>query len=176
MSEEASGAIVDVPKLSDRTRLVVGIGIAIVVAVGIFLRFYTHSALWLDEALTVNRARLPFGSIAGSVKQDGAPPLYYYMLHFWMELFGQSDLATRSLSGIIGVITLPVAWLVGNRLGGRVVAWTTLALVASAPFAVYYSTEARMYALVILLTGLGVLALHRALQQRHAPGTSSPSR
>ena len=74
-----------------------------------------------------------------------APPLYYYLLHFWMRIFGQSDLATRSLSGVIGVITLPVAWLAGNRFGGRVVAWTTLVLLASAPFAVYYSTEARMY-------------------------------
>jgi hypothetical protein len=38
---------------------------------------------------------------------------------------------------------------------------------ASAPFAVYYATEARMYALVIFLTGLGFLALQRAVS---APG------
>ena len=72
-------------------RTVVGIAVVAVVALGIILRFYTHSALWLDEALTVDRARLPVSQIAGSVKQDGAPPLYYYLLHFWMRLFGQSD-------------------------------------------------------------------------------------
>ena len=55
------------------------------VAAGVVLRFLTHSALWLDEALTVDRARLPVSQIAGSVKQDGAPPLYYYLLHFWMR-------------------------------------------------------------------------------------------
>ena len=44
------------------------------------------------------------------------------------------------------------------------VAWTTLVLLASAPFAVYYSTEARMYGLVILLTACGFLALSRALE------------
>jgi hypothetical protein len=65
---------------------------------------------------------------------------------------------------VIGVITLPVAWLAGNRLGGRVVAWTTVVLLASAPFAVYYSTEARMYGLVIFLTACGFLALDRALR------------
>jgi hypothetical protein len=43
------------------------------------------------------------------------------------------------------------------------VAWTTVVLLASAPFAVYYSTESRMYALLILLTGCGILALQRAL-------------
>jgi mannosyltransferase len=165
MPEGPPEQLLAVPALSSRARMVVATGIAVVVAAGIFLRFYTHSALWLDEALTVNRARLPIGSIANSVKHDGAPPLYYYLLHFWMEIFGQGDLATRSLSGVIGVITLPVAWLAANRLGGRVVAWTTLALLASAPFAVYYATEARMYGLVILLTGLGILALHRALHE-----------
>jgi mannosyltransferase len=145
-------------------RTVVGVCVFVVVALGVFLRFYTHSALWLDEALTVDRARLPISQIANSVKHDGAPPLYYYLLHFWMRVFGQSDLATRSLSGLIGVASLPVAWLAGNRFGGRVVAWTTVVLLASAPFAVYYSTEARMYSLVILLTGCGFLALHRALE------------
>jgi mannosyltransferase len=128
------------PVLTGRMRTVVGAAVVIVVAIGLVLRFFTHSALWLDEALTVDRARLPISQIAGSVKHDGAPPLYYYLLHFWMGLFGQSNLATRSLSGVIGVLTLPVAWLAGNRFGGRVVAWITLVLLASAPFAVYYST------------------------------------
>jgi mannosyltransferase len=145
--------------------MVVAVGLTLVVAAGIFLRFYTHSAEWLDEALTVNRSQLPLGQIANSVKHDGAPPLYYYMLHFWMEIFGRGNLGTRSLSGIIGVITLPVAWFAGNRLGGRAVAWTSLALLASAPFAVYYSTEARMYGLIILLSGLGIIALHRAIHE-----------
>jgi mannosyltransferase len=71
-----------------RMRTVVGIAVAVVVATGVVLRFTTHSALWLDEALTVDRARLPISRIADSVKHDGAPPLYYYLLHFWMRLFG----------------------------------------------------------------------------------------
>ena len=63
------------------------------------------------------------------------------------------------------MLTLPVAWFCGRRFGGPTVAAITLVLVASAPFAVYYSTEARMYSLVILLTGCGYLALARALRQ-----------
>ena len=163
MSEGELGAYDQVAALTGRLRVVVAIGVALVIAVGIGLRFWTPSALWLDEALTVNIARLPLHEIPGRLKQDGAPPLFYYLLHFWMRLFGQSDLATRSLSGILGVLTLPVAWLAAKRFGGRMVAWTTLVLLASAPFAVYYSTEARMYALLILLTGCGILALQRSL-------------
>ena len=153
----------EVPTLTGRTRTAVGVGVGLVVAAGLFLRFWTRSGLWLDEALTVDIARLPLHEIPNALKHDGAPPLYYYLLHFWIALFGQSNDAVRSLSGVFAVITLPVGWLCGKRLGGRVVAWTMLVLLASAPFAVYYATESRMYALVILLTGCGFLALQRAV-------------
>jgi hypothetical protein len=158
MSEEAS-------PLAGRTRLAVGIAVGFVVAAGLLFRFWTRSGLWFDEALTVDIARLPLHAIPGALKQDGAPPLYYYLLHFWMVLFGQSSDAVRALSGLIAVATLPVAWLCGRRLGGRAVAWTTVVLLASAPFAVYFATETRMYALVMLLTGCGYLALARAVDQ-----------
>jgi len=153
----------EVPALSGRTRIVVGVGVGLVIAAGLILRFWTRSGLWLDEALTVDIARLPLHEIPNALKHDGAPPLYYYLLHFWIVLFGQSNVAVRSLSGVIAVVTLPVAWLCGKRFGGRVVAWTLLVLLASAPFAVYYATESRMYGLVILLTGCGFLALQRAV-------------
>jgi len=131
----------EVPALSGRTRIVVGVGVGLVIAAGLILRFWTRSGLWLDEALTVDIARLPLHEIPNALKHDGAPPLYYYLLHFWIVLFGQSNVAVRSLSGVIAVVTLPVAWLCGKRFGGRVVAWTLLVLLASAPFAVYYATE-----------------------------------
>jgi len=152
----------ELPALTGRVRTAVAIGVTVVIAAGVVLRFWTKSGLWLDEALTVNIARLPLHQIPGALKRDGAPPLFYVLLHFWMQLFGQSNLATRALSGIFGVLTLPVAWAAGRRLGGRAVGWTLVVLLASAPFAVYYATEARMYALVILLTGCGFLALQRA--------------
>ncbi len=159
----------EVPALTGRTRIVVGVAVGVVLAAGLLFRFWTRSGLWLDEALTVNVARLPLHDIPDALKHDGAPPLYYYLLHFWISLFGQSNDAVRALSGLIAVVTLPVAWLCGRRLGGRAMAWTTLVLVASAPFAVYYATESRMYALVILLTGCGYLALARAVE-RPRPG------
>jgi mannosyltransferase len=155
----------EVPALTGRTRLVVGVAVGLVLAAGLVLRFWTRSGLWLDEALTVNIARLPLHDIPDALKHDGAPPLYYYLLHFWMLVFGQSNSAVRALSGLFAVATLPVGWLCGRRLGGRAVAWTMLVLLASAPFAVYYATESRMYALVILLTGCGFLALGRAVDK-----------
>ncbi len=144
------------------------IAVALVIAVGIVLKFWTKSDLWLDEALTVDIARLGVSHIPAALKRDGAPPLYYVLLHYWMDIFGTSDLAVRSLAGVCGVLTLPVGWAVANRLGGRYVAWATVLLLATSPFATYYDTEARMYALVALLTGLGYLALDSALARPRA--------
>ncbi|MHB8681521.1 MAG: glycosyltransferase family 39 protein [Acidimicrobiales bacterium] len=142
---------------------------AVVVVVGVALRFWARSDLWLDEALTVDIARLPLSHLHAALQRDGAPPLYYVLLHFWMKPFGSSDLAVRSLSGVIGVATLPVAWLAGRRLGGRRVGAAAVVLLASSPFAVRYSTENRMYALVVLLVAAGIVLVGRALEDPRLP-------
>ncbi len=147
------------------------VAVAGTLTVAIVLRFVTKSDLWLDEALTVNIARRPLSDLNALLRHDGAPPLYYVLLHLWMRVFDTSDLGARSLSGVVGVATLPVAWLAGRRLGGPSeagrawVGWGAVVVVASSPFAIRYSTEARMYELEILLVLLGYLALWRALER-----------
>jgi uncharacterized membrane protein len=157
------------PPFSTTTRRLLAAAVVVVVLAGLALRFWTRSDLWLDEALTVDIARLPLHDLHAFLRRDGAPPLYYVLLHVWMGWFGTSDLAVRSLSGVIGVITLPLVWVAGRRLGGPTVAVAALVLLATSPFAVRYDTETRMYALVVLLTLLGFLALDRALHRPH-PG------
>lgn len=128
-----------------------------VVAVGVVLRFVTRSPLWLDEALSVNIAHLPLRDIGGALRHDGHPPLYYYALHLWMDAFGTGDVAVRALSGVFGLLTLPLAWIAGQRLGGRVAAWGAVIVLALSPYALRYSTETRMYSLVMVLVLAGWL-------------------
>ncbi len=142
------------------------LGIGATVLVGLVLRFATISDLWLDEALSVNIARLPFSQMFEALRHDGHPPLYYIMLHGWMNLFGDGDLAVRAMSGVISAATLPVAWFAGHRYGGRAVGLFTIALLASSPFALRYATETRMYALITFLALVGWLALQRALERK----------
>ena len=140
-------------------------GAIALIVIGVGLRFWTLSDLWLDEALTVNIAKLPLHSIPAALRHDGAPPLYYVLLHFWIRLFGQGDVAVRSLSGVASVVALPFAWAAGKRLGGRPTAWAALVLMATSPFAISYATSARMYSMMTLWGLLGVLALVRALER-----------
>lgn len=128
-------------------------------------RFVTISHLWLDEALTVNIARLPLRAIPEALRHDGAPPFYYAVLHVWMRVFGDGELAVRSLSGVMALIAVPLAWLAGRRLGGRRAALAAGLLIASSPFAIHYATEARMYSLVTVLALCGYLLVAESLQR-----------
>jgi mannosyltransferase len=147
-------------------RRLVGLAVAVSCA-GIVGRFVVHRGLWLDEALGVNIARLPMGSMTSALRHDGHPPLSYVVLHGWMALFGTGDVAVRAFSGVISAATLPLAYVAGHRLGGRRVAWISVALLAASPFALRYATEARMYALVSFLALAAWLAADRA--QRDGP-------
>lgn len=128
------------------------------VAAGAWLRFGVKTALWLDEALTAHVAGLPLEQIHGALRRDGAPPLYYWLLHRWMQDVGSSPQAMRALSGVFALATIPVVWFMVWRNWGRRVAEVSVALLASAPYAVYYATEVRPYALVTFFSALGMLA------------------
>lgn len=146
---------------------------AVAVLVGGVLRFVAPSPLWLDEALSVHIASLPVGELLDALRSDGHPPLYYLLLHGWIGLFGESDVAVRALSGVFSVLMLPLAWLAGRRLGGPVLGAVALAVVAMSPYVLRYSSESRMYALVLLLVLVGWLLVRSLLDgadpRRRAP-------
>lgn len=137
---------------------------------GVLLRAGSTSPLWLDEALTVEIARLPISELLAALRNDGAPPLYYVLLHGWMKLFGTGDIAVRSLSALLSVATIPLLVLAARRRAGDTVAVAAGVLIATSPFAIRYATEARMYALVAMLAIAGWLLLHTAVT---APGPAS---
>ncbi|MBM3672187.1 MAG: hypothetical protein FJW86_08425 [Actinobacteria bacterium] len=147
-----------------RRRPLLVLGALGLVAAGLVLRFATRSDLWFDEALSVNIAKLPLGDIVDQLRHDGHPPLYYFLLHFWIEAFGDGDVAVRALSGVLSVATLPLVWFAGRRIAGRAGAWSALLIVGLSPYAFRYATEARMYALVMLFVAAGYLALRNALE------------
>ena len=141
----------------------VELGLAAVALVGgLALRVVAPSPLWLDEALSVNIASLGFGDMVDALRHDGHPSLYYLLLGWWMDLFGDSNGAVRALSGVFSLAAVPVLWAVGRRRSPQL--GFAAALVAlTSPFLLRYGTEARMYALVTFLVACGWLAVERAV-------------
>lgn len=140
------------------------VAVALEVLVSIALQFGVNLPLWLDEALTVNIASLPIRSIPGALRHDGAPPLFYVLLHWWMGVAGHSAVAVRALPGVFAVATLVVTAVVVRRRWSTEIAAITTALLAASPYFVYYASECRMYSLVMLESVLLLWALTAATE------------
>ncbi len=128
---------------------------AVVTAAAVVVRFVAPSPLWLDEALSTNIAALSAADVIAALRHDGHPPLYYLLLGVWMDIVGTSDAGARALSGIFSLGAAVTVWGATRcRLGPRVARFA-LVLALTSPFLVRYGAEARMYALVALITGSG---------------------
>ncbi len=126
-------------------------------------------AFWIDEGLSVGLASFPLLEIPEMLRFDGSPPLYYLVLHGWMELFGNSEVATHVLSLIFALAAIPVGLWAGWSLFGPRAGWFVASLFALNPFLTAYSHETRMYSLMVLL-GLvaGTAFVHAFVLDRRA--------
>ena len=115
--------------------------------------------LWLDEALSVEIARLPLAQLPDALRQDGSPPLYYLLLKGWMAVFGDGTVAVRLLSVVLVPVALVLVHRLGEHVAGRAGGRAGLVVLAALPWTMRYGSETRMYALVVVLVLAGALAL-----------------
>lgn len=135
--------------------------------VGGLLRFATLDAkgFWEDEALTVFDLRPDLWDTVVEVRRnEGTPPLYYMLAWGWAKLFGTGEVGLRSLPALVGTATIPAAYLAARELLSNRAAVVAAGLVAVNPMLVWYSQEARSYALLVLLTTVSLLFFGRALR------------
>lgn len=138
--------------------------VALALVGGLALRVLAPSPLWLDEALSVNIAGLGFADMVDALRRDGHPALYYLVLGWWIDLFGDSDSSVRALSGVFSLSTVPVVWAVARR-HGEAIAGTAAVVALTSPYLLRYGTEARMYALLALLVAVAWLTVVRAVER-----------
>src|SRR6201999_290059 len=117
-----------------------------------------------DEVVTASRIlRAGFGHAMHQVwAGESTPPVFYALAWVWTQLVGTGEFGLRSISAAAGVASVPVAYLIGVELRGRRSGLWAAALVAVNPMMLWYSQEARAYALVALFGALSVLYWLRA--------------
>ena len=134
---------------------------------GAVLRFPTldRQSFWLDELVTASLLDRSLGDVLGEIPRTEATPyLYYVVAWLWSSVFGLGEVGLRSLSALAGTATIPVAYGAGVVLVSRRAGIVAAALVATSPFLVWYSQEARSYALFALLGATSVLTFGLALR------------
>ena len=125
--------------------------VVVLMALSLALRWRTlWASYWGDEAIAIGIAVHPISALPHYLVNDGSPPLYYVMLHYWMLAFGRSEPATHALSMIPALGCIPAAWWSGTRLFGRWAGRAAAALVATCAYLDYYGTETRMYSWLVL--------------------------
>jgi 4-amino-4-deoxy-L-arabinose transferase-like glycosyltransferase len=138
------------------------VGLCCLSALALFTRFWAidHKSLWLDEAQSWQTANASLKNMFDLTAQDaGHPPFYYGVLHFWTQLAGNSEASLRAPSALSGAGTIVLLAVVAWRVGGWLLALAASLLLLSNGVFLAASQEARMYALVGLLTLASSVAL-----------------
>ncbi len=134
-------------------------------AAAVRFRGLDAQSLWLDEGMSVYFVNLGLDRLWEiTFAQEPNPPLYYLLLWGWVHLWGQGEIALRSLSAILGTLAVLPAYLLARDLGGpRAGLLAGLATLGS-PFLLWYSQEARSFALLSATSAAFLYLTHRALQ------------
>ncbi|MFA5332012.1 MAG: glycosyltransferase family 39 protein [Methanoregula sp.] len=133
---------------------------------GLFFRFYNlgFNSLWLDEASTYSISQNSLWGI-WQITAGGEfnPPLFYWAEHL-MLAFGNSEFVLRFLPAFLGVLIIPLFYLVGKEFFDRNVGIIAAAACAFSPFLIYYSQEARAYMMMLFFVALATLFFLKALK------------
>ena len=139
--------------------------VAMLVAFALRIYLLSAQSLWNDEGTSVALASLSLDAITNAAARDIHPPLYYYLLHFWMPIAGNTEYAIRFLSVIAGVLTVAFTFRIAYVFFDEEIALFAAYLSAFSAFQVYYSQEARMYICVTMFAAVSVYAMTRMLKR-----------
>ncbi len=135
--------------------------------VAFLLRTFTldRQSLWRDE---VDAIRFSDWSVtelvAGLVRVGHNGPLYFLLLRPWRALVGDTEFALRYPSALLGVLAVPLGFLLARQLGfSRITGLTLGLLLATSPYLIWYGQEAKMYTLLLVLISLAFVAYLKAL-------------
>ena len=152
------------PQLKKRTIRSLGL----IVVIGFITRMaglFTRP-IWYDEAFSLLISQkgpaavlqATLSKVSATASADIHPPTYYFLLWGWIQLFGSSIAAARTLSILISLGTILLVFLLGRELFDENSALLAALGAALLPFQVHYAVEMRMYELLAFWLSLATLA------------------
>jgi mannosyltransferase len=103
---------------------------------------------WFDELATLTFAGQPLSHLWSDwMVRETNPPLFYTLVAGWRALFGEGEVALRTLPVLIGLGSIVLAWAMARKMTGATAAMLVAAMLAIAPAHVEYSLALRGYVL-----------------------------
>lgn len=140
--------------LNDKSSFWMCFGFILLLSLGLRLTLIEFP-LWYDEGCSIAAAinTFPAGITDYLWNHDlQHTPLYFYILHFIMQIFGDGVVVLRLSSLIVSMALLPLTYIVTEKVSSKKVALIAMLLMGVNTFQVLYSIEIRMYPYVILLS------------------------
>ncbi len=166
---------------ADRRATLIGAAICTAAVAAVTLIGSGTVSYWLDEAASLSAAQrsLPqLWVLAGNI--DAVHTAYYALLHGWIAVFGNGQVATRSLSALAVGVAAAGVWTFmrsGGRFTGRahlVVPVATVVVFAALPRVSWAGVEARPFALSAALAIWSTVLVDRGVRQELRGGRSWP--
>lgn len=127
--------------------------------IALAVRLFVERGLWLDEAISARQAHLPFLEMLTDLRfGDVHPPGHHSVLWATVRLLGDGELALRAPSIAAGVAVIPLLYLTGRLAYDQQAGLAAAAFGTVAPLMVWYSHEARAYALFMFLALAAIYA------------------
>lgn len=125
------------------------------------LRIYNidFNSIWLDEGATFSfshpsKSFMDIWNITAAGEFN--PPLFHWIEHY-MLFFGQTEFILRLMPCVFGVLTIPVFYYIGKEIYSENLGLVSSFLLTISSFHIYYSQEARVYTLLLLIVSLFIL-------------------
>jgi len=141
--------------------------IIILVSIVVYL---SNQSIRLDESQTIWVASKPINTVWRLIGEDVHVPLYFTILHFWMQVFGNTIISARIPSFIFYLLTLYVLYKFSLESANKKVALLAVLLFSLSPFILWYSFEARMYTQFAFFSSLSTLFFLRMVRSRADSG------
>lgn len=148
------------------------------------LQALTLQNIWWDEARNIDVALRPFTQVATAPELDIHPPVYFWLLHFWLQALGfhtQVDptmlaFGARLFSVAGALLATALLYPLSRRLGSPLASLYTVTIAGFAPFWLAESQEARMYTIgFALLTAAAYFLLKITEDWRQETGERWPT-
>jgi uncharacterized membrane protein len=133
--------------------------LVLILGMAAYLRFRNlgDDSVWFDEAASWTQATSGgFLDVISATARDNLPPLHNVILWAEMAWLGESEWVMRFPSAVLGVLNVLAIYWVGGLVAGRKAGLIAAALLAFSAFHIWYSQEARPYALLAISATLFV--------------------
>lgn len=132
------------------------LGFVFLINILLKLPFSTVSSISNDEAFSIFYAQYPLDEIIKSLIKDPNPPFYLLTLHFWIKLFGISELSVRGFSVLLSSMSASLVYLIGRKYISDKAGWISALLYSFSWANIYYAHEVRTFSLILFLASLSI--------------------